>query len=374
MALLWTVSLTVAQLGSLGLPLAATYEIAAGRETSTSFLARFGRYIWWSLGGSLTAYVVLLVVVADLAGIPASATVVAAMVLPSLLGTMLALAFLQAAGGTGAFNRARLLPPAFYAAALLPFAAAGHATLTTITAAWVGSNVASALIIVWSARRNTLGGPEARHAPRAPSDVFRFGLRGLFGSVSPTETFRIDQLLVGLVLSSHALGIYVAALAFTNLPRFFAQSIGMVAFPAVAHAPRPQQLRTLTNYTAVATVVVCGTSAVLAALAGPLVSVAFGDPFRSAAEPLRLLLVATVLIGVRRVLSDALRGLGHPGAGSRAEALSWVVLVPAIPVMAATMELTGIAIALIAAYAVSLAYLFAYTVRSSQGETAARTV
>ena len=73
-----------------------------------------------------------------------------------------------------------------------------------------------------------------------------FGLRSLFGSSSPFETFRLDQLLVGLVLTPVALGYYVVALAFTNLTRFLGQSIGMVTYPRIAAATdRSSQLRIL---------------------------------------------------------------------------------------------------------------------------------
>ena len=47
------------------------------------------------------------------------------------------------------------------------------------------------------------------------------------------ETFRLDQAVVGLFLTPAALGLYVVGLAFANLPRFIAQSVGYIAYPRI---------------------------------------------------------------------------------------------------------------------------------------------
>ncbi|MDQ3067885.1 MAG: oligosaccharide flippase family protein, partial [Actinomycetota bacterium] len=183
----------------------------------------------------------------------------------------------------------------------------------------------------------------------------RFGLRGLLGWVSPTETLRVDQLVVGLVLSAYDLGLYVAALAFTNLPRFLAQAVGNVAYPRVAvernfAAQRRQMWRYVAFGTAVSTVV----AGLLAAAADPLVRLAFGDAFGGAVGPLRLLLLATVTLCARRVLSEAMRGAGFAGATSRAEIASWLSLVPTLPLLGLEYGLDGVALALCSAYLLSL--------------------
>ena len=59
----------------------------------------------------------------------------------------------------------------------------------------------------------------------------------MFGGSPPVETYRVDQSVVALFLAPTALGYYVAALAFTNLPRFVAQSFAIVANPAIARQP-----------------------------------------------------------------------------------------------------------------------------------------
>ena len=64
--------------------------------------------------------------------------------------------------------------------------------------------------------------------------LLRFGIRGWLGTATPSEALRLDQVIVGLLLSPSALGLYVVGGSFSNLPRFIAQSVGLVAYPRIA--------------------------------------------------------------------------------------------------------------------------------------------
>jgi hypothetical protein len=69
-----------------------------------------------------------------------------------------------------------------------------------------------------------------------------------------------------------------------------------------------------------------------------------------------VLLIGGLFIGMRRVLSDGARGIGRPGAGTMAEVVSWLVLVPALAV-ALPFGILGVAWALTASAATSVAAL-----------------
>ena len=73
--------------------------------------------------------------------------------------------------------------------------------------------------------------------------ILRFGRRSLFGGAPAVEAYRADQAVVALFLPPVALGIYVVALALTNLPRFIARSVGMVATPTVAAGATQEHAR-----------------------------------------------------------------------------------------------------------------------------------
>src|SRR6185369_9109730 len=63
-----------------------------------------------------------------------------------------------------------------------------------------------------------------------------------------------------------------------------------------------------------------------------LVEIFFGSQFDAATPIARILLVATLFMCARRVLTDGVNGLGRPGLGTIAEISSWVLLIPTIAV------------------------------------------
>jgi O-antigen/teichoic acid export membrane protein len=158
-------------------------------------------------------------------------------------------------------------------------------------------------------------------------------------------------------------------LAFTNLPRFVAQSIGMVAYPKVASDSGSAGATTLSyalaGVAASGAIVVC-----LEAAAGRMVPFFFGAEFAGAVPITRVLLLAAAFSSLRRVLNDCARGLGRPDLGARAEVVSWFVLVPLVAALGPELGGLGIAWAL-AATAITgagiLALLLAWSRRGPVG-------
>ncbi len=145
----------------------------------------------------------------------------------------------------------------------------------------------------------------------------RFGLKSLFGSVSPIDALRLDQAIVGLLLTPVALGFYVVAQAFTNLPRIVAYSIGAVAYPQVAaHKDPTAARRVLWRYFFIGVALAALVTVALGVAAGELVTVFFGSEFGEATSIARILLLGTLFMAARRVLTDGVNGLGHPGLGT----------------------------------------------------------
>jgi O-antigen/teichoic acid export membrane protein len=149
-------------------------------------------------------------------------------------------------------------------------------------------------------------------------------------------------------MSPAVLGVYVVAVAFTNLPRFLGQSIGIVAYPTIANSPDPlesrRRLRRFTLLTAAASLVIV---AALEVTAGWLVPFCFGDEFHGAVPLVRILVVAAALTAIRRVLTEGLRGQGAPGIGSIAELIAWVALVPTVAIFGALWQAQGVAFAMV---------------------------
>ena len=90
-----------------------------------------------------------------------------------------------------------------------------------------------------------------------------------------------------------------------------------------------------------------------------LVTVFFGSEFTEAIPIARILLLGTLFMAARRVLTDGTNGIGRPGLGTLAEIASWVVLLPAIAILLPPYGVTGVAWALTIAWGFSLVFLLA---------------
>lgn len=353
--LLWPIVLF--QIGSLGLPVASAYFIA---RYPTSARAIVGTLIRTTilqctlLVGVHVVIVVLLVHGRDpttqLAGYVTLATV------PTVFLQQYSTSILQGQQRFTALNLMRLVPASGNAIAAVAvwlvfrslLGAALFLTVANILVALITAGVAAAQL-------QKLPGSETVRL----RDLVGFGLSALIGAAYPVETFRVDQAVVGLVVSPEALGIYVASLAFTNLPRFIAQSVGIVAYPHIAaQDPAARRASTWRFFWAAVTFSAVAV-AVLELAVSFLVPLLFGSAFAPAIPIARILLVASLLAAARRILTEGMRGAGHPGAGTVAEVASWLSLAPLMLFLTPAWGLTGVAAAVTASSGLSLLTLVA---------------
>lgn len=358
LALVVLVPLIVCQLGLLGVANAVTYYVARDHHATATILRTTGGVALAQLIlCSVVNALVIWLLVRDESRVVQSAGLVTLIVPAAFVVRSYGLAVLQGLQRFRPFNILRLVQPLVYSAVLVFLLFFDVLSLPIVAAAWSGSSVVAAALTVFAVLRAV---PAVEPGAVVPSrgDLLRFGAKGFLGEVSPLETFRLDQAIVGLFLSPMALGLYVVSLAFTNLPRFMAQSVGMVAFPHIAGEPNDKVARRWTWWFFWLTL---GSSLivvlVLGAAAPQLIPLLFGEEFQDAVVPMRILLVGSLVFGVRRILGDGMRGRGYPAANTVAEIASWFCLLPAFAVLVPRLELTGVAIAVVSASVVSLGVL-----------------
>lgn len=356
LALVAFLPVVLVQVAHLGLPQAVTYYVARDRDSAREVadLVRTPALVQAALVIGL--HVLLLPLF--LAGTSQTVWAAAAMCIvvgPSAIAQQYGLALLQGQRRFREFNTLRVLPALMYSVSVLILLVLGKSSLTLAAAGWVLPQVIATAVTGWVAFR---GLPDTRgSAVPARREMVRFGLKGFLGSASPMETFRIDQAVIGLFLAPVALGLYVSGLAYTNLPRFVAQSIGMVAYPRIAAEADADAARRAMWRFFWLTVVICAlVIAPIWASAGLLVPFFFGKDFSAAVPVTRILLVGAACFAPRRILTDATRGLGLPHLGSIAEVASWLALIPTMLLLAPRWGIEGIAVsqAISAAFALVL--------------------
>jgi stage V sporulation protein B len=337
-ALLLLFATVLPLLGTLGTPLSVTYWIARDPRVGLALVSRLRRLVIVQTAGLLVIHACVLALV--FGGAPAQVQVAAAVSLlgtPSIVAFMYALGVLQGIQDFRALNLSRLLFPPLNAALLIAMLATGIGGLWLVTVVWVALYGLSAVVSTIAARRSLhrvcTDDPDPESIP-GNGEMIWFGTKALLGSMSPLTGFQLDQAIVGLFISQAALGIYVVAVAFTNLPRFVAQSIGLVAYPHVAADRSGRgQARAIAKFTGL-TLLLCGAVVGATELLLPVVvPTLFGHAFASAVGVGRILLVGSLLFCLTRTLSDCARGAGRPGLGTVAEIVSLVAMFPFVALL-----------------------------------------
>lgn len=151
--------------------------------------------------------------------------------------------------------------------------------------------------------------------------LLRYGLRSYWGSLSWMANARLDQFIMSAYVSLAELGIYAVAVSYATVLFPLSGAFAMVLFPQVAGADRDDALAKIKR-TLGLSLLVSAIGAMVLGLACPLLLPwLFGTEFRPAVYPAMVLLGGTVILGANYVLSDGLRGLGHPLVTSLAEVI-----------------------------------------------------
>ncbi|MBN1364101.1 MAG: oligosaccharide flippase family protein [Syntrophaceae bacterium] len=360
LALLIIFPVVLCQLGGLGLPQAVTYYTATNRENADAIyrLVKFPFLIQVTVLVCLHVFIVGIYVqqkpeYVALAGYLTLATI------PGILAQQYSLALLQGLSCFRIFNIMRLMPAALYAGVIAIMFVAQARSLTAITLGWAGVNAIVGFVACYLAVRNVKTVqktvPQPHSVPTLRS-MLSFGIKGLPGTVSPLESFRIDQLVAGLLLSPSALGLYVVGKAFTNLPYFVAQSAGMIAYPAVSALQGTDgSVRTVWRFfwgvNALNLIIIVP----LIILMPVLVPFFFGTEFSASVPVARMLLLGAFLLAARRILVEGMRGLGHPGVSTWAELSMYPWLILAVPFLVYQYGLGGLVVTVVFGHALALA-------------------
>ena len=254
----------------------------------------------------------------------------------------------------------RLAAPAWIefvsAAAAMILALAFGLFELSIAAYIAGRGAVSALAagISWSTYRSATPRNQrndARLASETTADrgmLFRFGLRGYWGTLLQTANYRLDQLVLGTLVSAHEVGIYFVAVAITETLWIVPQAFAAIVMSTSAAS------NGVMGKTPIAARMTAATTSVLAAgiaaSAPILISVGFGTAFAAAATPLRILLPGAVALAVWKVLINGLTGEGVPTAKSWTAGVAVLITIALDVALVPRFGATGAAFASTASY------------------------
>lgn len=360
LAIFLIVVLIVVQVGTIGLPVALTYYSAQRAGRTAVLTRRLLPTVLIQAALVVAAQAVILTVAfRDASGATRLAALITLLTGPALVAHIYGLAVLQGARAYRPYNAQRLMAPVLYSVGLVVLVAAlgGDLGLVTVSAVYTATVLFTSALTVINARRVIRS--VTSHGDDGPTRgvMARFGLRSLLGSFGAVEHLQLDQALVGLLLPARDIGLYVVAVAFTQLPRFLGASIGIVAYPEIAQTNRDQRRRRMWRVTVMAAALAAVVVAAEMLVMDRALPLAFGAEFASAIDTARILLIGAAFQMTRRVLSEASRGAGAPLAGTVAEVSLYVFIGFAVIVSERSLE--SISWAFTAASAGSLVVLLA---------------
>jgi O-antigen/teichoic acid export membrane protein len=348
------------------LPNAVTKQLAERRVTARDGLRGLPRrWAPWGLLAAAAAGIYMLVLEWDSSGAQKYALAAVLVVMALQLMTQRIL--------IGAMLGERANPLTIALTGLLPQAlvVTVYAVATAFDLRWdpvellLVNIVCTGLVLVGRVR--TLATPSGRSEDRLDAgELHRLARRTHVGSVGPIDGLAIDRMLVGTLLGNAAIGLYSVAFAFGGLTTIFALVLAQVSLPHISSLQAdPEAEARFVRRWLVTTVVLLGVVVGgLELLLEPLIRVTFGHEFVGATECARWVLVASGLLGLRRVLIAVLQGRDRGRVASYTELALTPIVVVGIVIAAAADSLVGVGITMLAVGATGCLVLGAAVYRS----------
>jgi len=255
------------------------------------------------------------------------------------------------------WNVLRLIQPVCYLLGLVGLAVAGmltawNAVRVLVTAAAVYSVVSLVVLARVSHGTPRLDRRLARTMLLSGSQTFLAELAILLNG-------RADQLFITWFLLPVDLGLYAVAVGWASSLRIVSAAIAPVAFARVASSETTQEGTTYFRGAVHLGVLVHAIlGACVLAVTPAAVVLLFGGEFAASAPAAMVLVAASMLFGVKYVISDGLRGLGRPMEATRAEWVGLIVTICALPVLLPRFGIVGAAIGTLLTNAASLAVIW----------------
>ena len=181
-----------------------------------------------------------------------------------------------------------------------------------------------------------------------------YGVRDYPGIMADFTTLRLDQLLLGGMASSAAIGLYFIAVRLSEMVAILASSIADALMPEVAasEVDRAERLLgrslRLTLYTHLLALVPLWIGAPYA------LRYVYGASFLAATSTLRILLLASVVLSAGGIMISGLRGFGNPGLATVARLASAVVTVISLLLLLPRLGIVGAAVASLLGYSMTM--------------------
>jgi O-antigen/teichoic acid export membrane protein len=220
--------------------------------------------------------------------------------------------------------------------------------------AWIGGVILAATISIWLVRRITSMSRGFNYSLFKES--VKFGVQGYLGNVIQFLNYRLDMLLVAMLMSLEFVGYYSVAVPLAEALWYFPSAVGTVIFartitlsPEEANKSTPKICRNTLFLTILAALI-------LLFLSKYIIILLFGSAFLPALRPLQILLPGVVALSIVKVLGNEISGRGKPIINTYIAGTSLAINIPLNLLLIPRIGISGAALASTISYTASAAF------------------
>jgi len=241
----------------------------------------------------------------------------------------------------------KALPPWGYGIGVGVLYASGRLTASSAVAAWTLTHCVWALT-AWAVLLTT--SKPGRFDPSFLRRMVGYGIRLWVGSVSTFLNARVDQILMGFLVSEASLGTYAVAVNASEPLLILPAAAALAIIPAIAQAAPDEgtKLAVLTVRTVLLVTSICVVVGLL--VGGSALVFVFGSRYQDAQTPFLILLPGAIGYAISIVFSRALLASARPARSSIGPFISLVVGTALDLVLIRPYGATGAAIAATTAF------------------------
>lgn len=180
-------------------------------------------------------------------------------------------------------------------------------------------------------------------SPVSTREVLGYGLRVHLGTVAQLSNLRLDVFIMNPLVGPSAVGVYSVSTMLADLVNYIPGAVSQVLFPKVAGSD-PAKAALQTAFLARQSILLAGVPALLLGIAALWIVVAvFGIEFEGAITALWLLLPGVVALSFGLLLEQYLAGTGRPGLSSIASVIALAANIPMLLVLVPRYGINGAA-------------------------------
>lgn len=152
------------------------------------------------------------------------------------------------------------------------------------------------------------------------SDDRLFGLKGLLGQASFLEGYKLDQIVLGFVVTPSSLAIYAVAKSVASSLRFVSNSLAQIALPLLcAESSKKGLLGVFVKIETIGLGVVVAASIAAALISNFYLITIIGPQYKEVLVVLPILILSMVIYSPRRISYEYFRAIGLPQYSSLLE-------------------------------------------------------